>query len=445
MIASRTTRSWLPVASLLGAVLVAGATAISPLAGIGLTAVAALACLLLIPIAALPVLIAGSALNRLAVPWGDSQVRLEILLVLLLTVVLANRIAVRTVPLKSLRSPLPLPLTAYLLLNLASTVLFAQEKTRGLKLDAEILTSLLTYILVTALVRTRRDLETAMKALWIVTVFEAALGLIFLLGDVVHLGSYGVQMGDFGLPMVYGTAWEANIFGSLLLGNFFLLLADYVAGRRSLPYGMGLALVLAGIAASLTRTVWVALALGLLVFALATSRARYGGSSLLPVVVGIPIVALGGLIVGSATPFAGRLLAIANLSSSSAAGRFVIFDAALADWRHHPLFGLGTGSFNFGATPGQPHPWLPSLFLLTLHDTGVVGFAALLAFIFGFYKVTTAALRSTGRVPLLVAGAIAGFTALLAAFQTTSGFWFTYPWLVTGLGVAAARLAPDET
>jgi hypothetical protein len=40
---------------------------------------------------------------------------------------------------------------------------------------------------------------------------------------------------------------------------------------------------------------------------------------------------------------------------------------------------------------------------------------------------------------LLVAGAIASFTALLVSFQTTTGFWFAYPWIVAALGLAAAR------
>jgi hypothetical protein len=82
---------------------------------------------------------------------------------------------------------------------------------------------------------------------------------------------------------------------------------------------------------------------------------------------------------------------------------------------------------------------------LTLHDTGVVGLAALLWFVIAFIRLTVRAARKGGPTSMLIVGSIAGVTALLTAFQTTSGFWFTYPWIVAGIGVAAARLSQAET
>jgi O-antigen ligase len=131
---------------------------------------------------------------------------------------------------------------------------------------------------------------------------------------------------------------------------------------------------------------------------------------------------------------------VLNVQSSSASGRSVIFSAAISDWRHHPIFGLGTGSFNFGAASGQPHPWLPNLTLLALHDTGLVGLTILVLLVAAFYLGTASALRSNGDFTHVVVGAVAGFTSLLVAFQTTTGFWFAYPWIVAAVGIAAARL-----
>jgi hypothetical protein len=54
------------------------------------------------------------------------------------------------------------------------------------------------------------------------------------------------------------------------------------------------------------------------------------------------------------------------------------------------------------------------------------------------------ALSARGDSAFLAAGATAGFSALLFAFQTTTGFWFAYPWIVAGIGVAAARLAHGD-
>ena len=445
MIATRPRRPWLPGIALLSAGIAGCAIFVTPLAGLALLGPAALALVLLFPGAALPAVIAVAAANRLALSWGDAQIRLEILVVLLLFAALVNRMAVRTLTLQALRSPLGWPLALYAGANLVSTLLFAHEKTRGLKLDAEIVAALLCYVVVTALIKNRRNLETAIKTLWVITVIEAALGIMLLLAFVAHLSAYGVQIGDFGLPMAYGTAWEANIFGSFLLGNFFLLLGDYAGGHRSALHSLGLILVVAGIGVSMTRTVWLAFVLGSLLFVAMASRAHGVRTKLFPILAGAPMLALAALVVGSATPLAGRLFDVVNLHSSSAAGRFVIFNAALADWRRHPLFGTGTGSFNFGAAPGQPHPWLPNFLLLTLHDTGVVGVASLVLVVVVFYRVTFAALRRGGPLSPLIAGSIAGFTALLISFQTTSGFWFAYPWIVTAIGITAAGLAWQDT
>jgi O-antigen ligase len=336
-------------------------------------------------------------------------------------------------------------LLGYLLVNVVSTVLFAAEKARGLKLDLEILASALTFTVVIALLPSRGAIDRALRLLWVTTVAEAVIGLLCLIAYIGHLTSYGVQQGDFGLPMVYGTQYEANIFGSFLLGNFFLLLADYLRGRRSAFHAIGLVLVLAGVVASMTRTVWLGLLLGLLLFAACALRLRGQARILLPVMAAVPVLAIVGLVLGSATPFAGRLFDLVNLQSSSAFGRLVIFHAALSDWHHHVLLGSGTGSFNFGAAPGQPHPWLPSLFLLTLHDTGIIGLVILALLLFAFYRTMVAALRRGGELALVAAGAMSGFSALLLAFQTTTGFWFAYPWIVAGIGVAAARSGKEES
>jgi O-antigen ligase len=137
------------------------------------------------------------------------------------------------------------------------------------------------------------------------------------------------------------------------------------------------------------------------------------------------------------------LLDVVNLQTSSASGRLTLYRYALTEWQHRPIFGNGTGSFNIGAAPGTGHAWLPSLFLMTLHDAGLVGFAALAWLIVAFYRYTWKGLSGDRYLSLLVMGSIASFTSLLLAFQTTTGFWFAYPWIVAGIGVVAARLQPD--
>jgi len=444
MIATQPIYRWLPLAGGLGAIVVGLIVALYPPAGLALLGPIGLILLLVNGGAALPLLILAAALNRFGVQAGDAAIRLDYVVVLLLAVLLTNRLAVRTLVLRSLDSPLLLPVLAYAGLNVLSTVLFATEKVRGLKLDVEIVVCALTYIVVYALLRTRRDLEVAMKAIWIVTVGEAAIGLFFAAASVAHLTNYGVSGVALGLPAAFGTQWEPNIFGSYLLGNFFLLLADYFRGARSELHTLGLLVVILGIGASLTRTVWVGLVLCTLLFLALALRVRETRTSWVPLLAGVPIVALAGLVLGSATPFASRLTDVVNLGSTSAAGRFFLIQVAMQEWQSHPILGLGTGSFNYGAVPGAGHPWLPSLFALTVHDTGIAGAAALAWLILAFYTCALRAMRRGCALSFLIAGCIASVTSLLLAFQTTSGFWFTYPWIVFATGMASVRLNQEE-
>jgi hypothetical protein len=135
---------------------------------------------------------------------------------------------------------------------------------------------------------------------------------------------------------------------------------------------------------------------------------------------------------------------VVNLSSSSAHGRLVWFQEAIHEWSQRPIFGSGTGSWNFGAVPGAAHPWLPSLFLLALHDTGILGFGALLWLIWVFYRLTLRGAGGRNNLSLLAFGSAVGFTCLLIAFQTTTGFWFAYPWIVMVIGTSAARVQAEE-
>ncbi|MGI8825175.1 MAG: O-antigen ligase family protein [Chloroflexota bacterium] len=435
-------RSTAPVVPLAAAVIVAAAaTGASPIAGVALLGLVVAAGLLLFPVALLPAILVTSALNRVGVQYGDAQIRIDLITVVLAATVLINAVAVRTIRVRDLVSPILVPLIAYALCNVVSTVLVGSEKVRGLKLDAQILAVVLAVAVVAGLLRDRGNARRLLPILWWVTVGEAAISLVLLALYIAGVSVTGVQLGDFGLPMAYGTGYEANIFGSFLLGNFFLLLADYAINGRSARYAGGLVVVLLAIAASETRTVWIGLLFGLGVFALLLQQHRGSGGRLMPVVAGIPLVALAAGILGTATPLASRILAVFNLQSSSASGRLVIFQAAISDWRAHPLLGLGTGSFNFGGGVGQAHPWLPNLFLLTLHDTGLLGILALGWLIFAFYRASLRGLRVGGAATTIAMGAVPGFTALLIAFQTTSGFWFAYPWIVATAGAVSSRLS----
>ncbi|HLJ67004.1 MAG TPA: O-antigen ligase family protein [Chloroflexota bacterium] len=431
--------AWLVLGALLGAVLGGSAAVLGPLSWLALLGVAAIAVALLAPSAAIPLVIVASAVNRYEVVWGPARVRYDIIAVLLIAGVLAACVAVRTLRLRDLYTPLALPLLAYVGINVVSTVLFAVERTRGISLDAELCAIFLAYVSLIFLLRTRADLERALRWLWWITVIEAAIGVLAVALFAAHVTDIGVQVDKSNFPMAYGTQWEGNIFGSFLLGNFFLLLADFTRSRRSRLQLTGLVVVVLGIAVSMTRTVWLALVLGLVIYLALSVAIRRAKSSIWLLLSLLPMIAMLGLLVGTVTPFGSRLLQVVDLQTSSASGRIVMYQVAIQEWRVHPLLGAGTGSFNFGAAPGLPHPWLANIFLLALHDTGIVGFGILLWLLWRLYRPLLRTVRTGGDMAALAAGTIAGFTALLLAFQATTGFWFMYTWIVAAIGFAATQ------
>lgn len=118
--------------------------------------------------------------------------------------------------------------------------------------------------------------------------------------------------------------------------------------------------------------------------------------------------------------------------------------ATLASWQKRPLVGYGAGSVNdlLVLLPNGtrlPKPWTGNVVLFVLHDSGLLGLAALAALlsVLGF-KSWRAAHRGARyeippvSVPLLVAGA-----ALLFAYQFTHALWLMYPYVYLGLLTSA--------
>jgi len=421
--------------------LAAAGAAIAPLAGLAIASVAAAVAVLVIPELVPVILLAASVLNRVSLGAGGAAVRLDLLVGVFLGLILVSRFLLRTIRWKNCFTAPAGWFALYLAVNVASTVLFGAEKSRGLKLDLEITAALMAFLVALASLNSPRELERVLRAMWVITTLEALVGVLAAALSFAGVTQFGVQAGSFGLPMAYGTTYEANIFGSLLMGNFILLAADFIGGPKTALRTVCLTVVLLGVGASLTRTVWLSLALGLFILLAFGLRRYMSHRMILMFVAGGPVLVLAGLLGGAATPLAGRILDIVNIQSSSAVGRFTLFNAALEEWRRSPWFGLGTGSFNWNASPGQPHPWIPNLTVLTLHDTGIVGLTVLVILVISFFRQILPGCRTANRESLWAVGAGIGFGALLVSFQSTTGFWFVYPWLLAAIAVRSAQWA----
>src|SRR5581483_3810617 len=95
-------------------------------------------------------------------------------------------------------------------------------------------------------------------------------------------------------------------------------------------------------------------------------------------------------------------------------------------------------------TPG----WISNMFLMALHDTGIVGLAILLSWLVWFALTVFSALHHapSSESRTLVLALSIGLLCLLVTYQVTTMLWFGFVWwyfAVLGAG-AAERTTADE-
>jgi O-antigen ligase len=412
-------------------------------------------------------LIVACALDRVAIGVGGSNARPDEVAALALAGALLVRLALTprscspsptsgrgSRGVRAVHIPLLAPLLAYWGANLLSTLVAGGNVARGLSLDAITLDLIVLYIALAGYLNSPGRLIGAVR-LWLgVAAVEAVVGaLAFALYLGRHAAGPGIQLEPVtGAPMVYGTLYEADIFGSYMSAAFLiaLALATDETVRHKTPLYIVCALTALGLLLSGARSAWgatvlgAALLLALLRLGRGSRRTRLarrfmGGLVAVAVVVGVGLAFAPSSVTHALWTRARGLL---DFGSGSGYGRVLLYKVALAEWRAHPLLGTGPGSFSY-RLPGDTAPgpaWLPNLTLQVLHDTGVLGLLAMLWLCAAFYVTTLRALWRAPAGPLRTAlgGLIAAITALLIAFQLTPGFTLGYSWALLALGVAAS-------
>jgi hypothetical protein len=350
----------------------------------------------------------------------------------------------------------------------------------------------------------------ATDALERATVGWLAVGIVVALyGLVEHLlflagVDLGIQVNPVTHdPMVPGTFYEANLFGSamMMLGLTGIALLAFHTAHRLVAFAAALVGLLA-IQVSLTRTAWIALAGGLvllvLVWMLVAWRGdreslRYSGAparvflllaacvvsgtlvlwlpesaeretiaatdaptpvvvtpapTLAPLVVGTPQV---GVAASTPVPDADigrRVTSVADSNDASIRIRIEFARRAIREWREHPVVGLGIGSFGQRyITTSNDRAWISNVGVRLLHDGGLVGLglfiAAMLLLARRYVRLIVHPRGSESeRIALALGVAVA---AMFAAFQATEGLQIGWYWLSLGLFAAAVRVAGEST
>ena len=406
--------------------------------------------------------------------------------------------------------PMAIAFMVYLGALTASSLLHAPDLADSLRMTfwigLSIAGGLLAFLLLLGEVS-----EGGARGLRLTAAGQASVGMavaviFFALGPVVFPGARPMLgMGD---RKVFGLAWEANIYASLLAALSLFAIERF----RSRPRPASAALVvlaLLGMAVGLTRGAYLGLATGLIVYAFVfLYRRQRPRSLLLPASVVIGAIVVGALVAPAllnlnrppnepmdlTTPGWGRGLAIGpyllpglpNLAGQpvqSGAG-----DTSLPAGSPKPTTSnpapqpsSSTAPQPSSSTAPQPNPdsiqlrlnvipvavedWgrdpiiglgadsfdqrhqdhIAILAVAALYESGVVGFAGLTI---GFALILLALWRASGRSAAgpMSAAYLGSLVCLLVAYQATNAINFAEIWLIAGAGLAMAfGTATDRT
>jgi hypothetical protein len=273
-----------------------------------------------------------------------------------------------------------------------------------------------------------------------ITKTTGLLAIFSIFGWATNLlaGSAASAFGVADDGRLIGLSFETNIFASQVacwLAVMYVMRGQLTPGERRLVIPLVLAVTLAE-----TRAAWLALIAVFLVILWEHRRSLSGAV----VTCGVIAAAGAGALTardphltttGSADGFWWRLTHILDTTQGTGAYRVGIYRAAIADMDsvHHMLFGTGPNSFSqfhLIDSTGVGAPYLSSVWVAMVYDTGIVGLLLFLAVVLG--AVSGLQVLGVGRwaVPI----------SLLLCASATNLFWFQYAWVCLAL-VAAPTVA----
>lgn len=359
------------------------------------------------------------------------------------------------------------------------------------------------YLAVVLLVRSRAAMLEAVL-LWVaistgVVLVGVIQGLLFSTFGITTGMHFNRQYNEgvfSAIPMVTGTVWEPNLYGSfaLALGSVTGALAfspSLADGASQWRLRGATSIAFAGAVVSMTRAVWFAavviglcLALAAYRFGRSTGRGavlKLAGSMGLGLIIGLG-VALSLPTTSWKTDNPGRLTLVevaeragrgvrGELIEGAEPGTRAGLGSALEDragelgspqqipslllrqeiliksfegWQRSPVLGWGSGAYRYVYTvlPGEPG-WIPNIFMHILFENGLLGFL----FFFGALGLMVVRAISGLRKPaskwetsdyatlgLLLAG-----VALLITYQLTDGTWMGFTWVLLALLSSASN------
>jgi len=346
---------------------------------------------------------------------------------------------------------------ALLAMNFLTSIAVSPDRITSLRWVLLLALAMSPFFLLWQVVRTKEQLDKLMLLwLWVGTC-EAIFGIFCFFCHLAFGTNFGVTIVDYlgFVPEVHGSLWEPNIFGSYCTCFAVMFLFYFLDSLPRNPwYLTGFLITTVGGLLSLARQGWVCLIfVGALVLLYNVRKRNIRVKHLAPITASILIA----LVVGfSATQnLSDRIASFSGDASEdpTVVRRVEMVALATQDILAHPVIGLGTGSLGLlyvadsdTTYEGVDKAWLGSLLVGIMHDTGLVGIAIFVWFIFVLGRRAWRVLFAPVRLPARTAvGALsAGVLVMLIAYQFTDASTFAFTWIQFGLLAAALRIAEDQ-
>jgi O-antigen ligase len=413
------------------------------------------------PIGALLLLTAASAAPRIAETIVGLHLRPEHVASAFVAVAVCFEALKERTPLRLQLRAFDYFLLVYVGLNFFTSALTSPQP--ELTLRWATLNAIVTspYFLLRLLIKNESSLHRAFHVVLWVGLAEAFYGILCFLSHLLFRTSVGVEVGQYGaIPGIYGTQYEANVFGSYTGCCAIMFLACFLLSHESRRswYGWGFAVTTIGAVVSLARSVFLAFPVAaLFVFWIVWRKGAFQVRRLLPLFLGVALllVALSPVVVNLVR----ERFSTIDLSEISADNttweRLIQMAVAVEDIKAHPVLGTGTDSFHLFFDPNdypvgfagnqEEGGWISNAPLRILHDTGVLGLLVFTLFL-GFLGVAVrkaARGASTTNVAILVALS-AGGVLYAITFQATEATMLAFTWVHLGLLATAVTVLREE-
>jgi hypothetical protein len=341
---------------------------------------------------------------------------------------------------------------AYVAINYASSAFASTVPSATLRWALMNNLAVLPYFLIRFLARDLETLRKAFRILLVVGIVESAYGILCYASHHAFGTTTGMGIGQYLVDVAapYGSLYEPNLFGAYTAFCAVLFLALYVVGEKH-RRGFLICYLVVSLAAtlSLSRAAIVALVVvsGWVFWKARQHRTTQRNSLTFLIPVFALILIMGVTVVGGVMRERFGDLFNQGLEEETAVTRYVVIVESLKDIPNRLLLGNGTASLQLSFEWSRYIPeweseraWVANVIIRILHDTGLLGLSAFLAFAFSLWLKVKQALRQQNSQLSMLIGLSAGVLLYGITFQFTDGTTLAFCWVHLGFLASAAIL-----